>query len=272
MSGDIQEGRYNDERRWISREDFEELKDKDPYVAFIWSFGNNLRDYMYGKEVEPFKKALHYAILFKDYSLMKELGFDLSFIDPIVGDMERYKAVKDYFKKGAKSPFCDVPSRVWELANNERRAALGDTNESIGVVLLENLQRTQRLVEIATSGKTYQRTNSFGGGNLTLQNISYQDVEIKPNSVIYCDIPYINTNVYDTENGFDHEAFYDWCERQTEPVFISEYWMPEDRFKCIQEFKHTSNMDANSVKQVVEKVFIPINQELKGNIQLSLFD
>ena len=94
---DALNGKYNDENRWISREDFFRLKDTDPYVAVVWSFGNNLRDYLYSKEIEPLKKAIHYAMFFSDYSLGKELGHDLSFIDPIQDLQKRYLAVKHYF-------------------------------------------------------------------------------------------------------------------------------------------------------------------------------
>lgn len=96
---DALNGKYNDETRWISREDFFRLKDTDPYVAVVWSFGNNLRDYLYSKEIEPLKKAIHYAMFFSDYSLGKELGHDLSFIDPIQDLQKRYLAVKHYFNK-----------------------------------------------------------------------------------------------------------------------------------------------------------------------------
>ena len=96
---DALNGKYNDEKRWISREDFFRLKDTDPYVAFVWSFGNNLRDYLYSREIEPLKKAIHYAIFFSDYSLGKELGHDLSFIDPIHDLQKRYFAVRHYFNK-----------------------------------------------------------------------------------------------------------------------------------------------------------------------------
>lgn len=96
---DALNGKYNDENRWISREDFFRLKDTDPYVAVVWSFGNNFRDYLYSKEIEPLKKAIHYAMFFSDYSLGKELGHDLSFIDPIQDIQKRYLAVKHYFNR-----------------------------------------------------------------------------------------------------------------------------------------------------------------------------
>lgn len=101
---DALNGKYNDENRWISREDFFRLKDTDPYVAVVWSFGNNLRDYLYSKEIEPLKKAIHYAMFFSDYSLGKELGHDLSFIDPIQDLQKRYLAVKHYFNRLGHQP------------------------------------------------------------------------------------------------------------------------------------------------------------------------
>ena len=96
---DALNGKYNDENRWISREDFFRLKDTDPYVAVVWSFGNNLHTYLYSKEIEPLKKAIHYAMFFSNYSLGKELGHDLSFIDPINDLQKRYLAVKHYFNR-----------------------------------------------------------------------------------------------------------------------------------------------------------------------------
>lgn len=96
---DALQGKYENDTRWISREDFFRLKDTDPYVALVWSFGNNLRDYIYSREIEPLKKAIHYAIFFSDYSLAKSLGHDLSFIAPIQGTQQRYIAVKRYFEQ-----------------------------------------------------------------------------------------------------------------------------------------------------------------------------
>ena len=96
---DALNGKYQNETRWISREDFFRLKDTDPYVALVWSFGNNLQGYLYSKEIEPLKKAIHYAIFFRDYSIGKDLGYDLSFIEPISDIQRRYAAVKRYFSQ-----------------------------------------------------------------------------------------------------------------------------------------------------------------------------
>lgn len=89
-------GKYNDEKRWISREDFERLKHTDPYVAVVWSFGNNLRDYMYSRDVEPLKKAMHYAIYFGELQQLTDIlpGIDLHGLSNVTEEHDRYLAVK----------------------------------------------------------------------------------------------------------------------------------------------------------------------------------
>lgn len=218
-------GKFKNETRWISREDFYNLKDNDGYVAFCWSFGNNGNGYLYSKEIEPWKKALHYAIVFNDYSLGKELGMDLSVVDGIKGVTNRRLFLQKYLKNnniGKSSPLKSSieTSNILQSLKSLKR--------------LEILERLERLCK------------------------SYDEIRIKPNSIIYCDIPYKGTDGY---NGidFDYEAFYTWCKKQTELCFISSYEMPED-FIPIAEFPHRSILSATKNKPVLEKVFIPKHQ------------
>ena len=130
---DALNGKYQNETRWISREDFFRLKDTDPYVAVVWSFGNNLRDYLYSKEIEPLKKAIHYAIFFRDYSIGKDLGYDLSFIEPISDIQRRYAAVKRYFS---------------QFGHFQQQSFEGGA-ESIHQLQVEHVTRGGRIIEIA---------------------------------------------------------------------------------------------------------------------------
>ena len=113
------------------------------------------------------------------------------------------------------------------------------------------------------------------GGNLpiTPSVLSYEQMVIPKDSVIYCDIPYEGTNKYNKAEGFDYERFYQWAESQTEPVFISSYQMPTDRFDCIEEFTHRSTLCATANNAVTERIFVPKHQAERGNIcrQLTLF-
>lgn len=96
--------------------------------------------------------------------------------------------------------------------------------------------------------------------SITVSSFSYDNVDIKPNSVIYCDIPYRSTAKYN-DIELDYNSFYEWCLSQTEPVFISEYDMPEKDFICIAAKNKTCQLCAtNNTKQSVEKIFIPKHQ------------
>ena len=222
-------GKFKNETRWISREDFYNLKDNDCYVAFCWSFGNDGKSYLYSKEKEPYKKALHFAIVFNDYSLGKELGIDLSAIDGIEGIKERRIALNKYLKETNQKEKVKCNSKSGNLLQSLER-----------LQSLQSLERLQSLESLHSS------------------NLSYDEIEIKPNSIIYCDIPYKGTNKYNNID-FDHEAFYEWCKNQTELCFISSYEMPED-FIPIAEFPHRSILCATKNNLVLEKVLIPKHQ------------
>ena len=88
-------GGFDDEDRWISREDFFRLKDTDPYAALCFSFGSDTRTYIYGKDKEEYKKALHYAIYFNSFDLSdKIIGVDLRPIQSCRTRQERYLMAK----------------------------------------------------------------------------------------------------------------------------------------------------------------------------------
>lgn len=117
-------GKFRNETRWISREEFEELKDTDAYVRTCWSFGNNGQAYLYSKEIEPWKKALHYARVFHDYSVLREFGIDSDGSpDDVRKHHEEYKAkyIAWYVKNVLKSD-ADVPALMADLEHRNRES------------------------------------------------------------------------------------------------------------------------------------------------------
>ena len=80
-------GEYENEDRWISRQDFIKLKDTDEYVACCFSFGNNFRNYMYNEKIEPYKRAYHYAVVLDDFQPLSEL-FDKETVDMLKKSVE----------------------------------------------------------------------------------------------------------------------------------------------------------------------------------------
>lgn len=140
---------------------------------------------------------------------------------------------------------------------------------------VEHGERTGRVASLAIPRAAAQSAQIFGGQILPITSsvLDYEEVAIPEDSVIYCDIPYEDTNVYNKAEGFDYERFYQWCERQTQPVFISSYQMPEDRFDCIEEFTHRSTLSATANNLVTERIYVPKHQAERGNriVQLTLF-
>lgn len=89
-----------------------------------------------------------------------------------------------------------------------------------------------------------------------LYNLDYDVLVIPPNSIIYCDPPYIGTTGYKVK--FDHTKFWRWAiERalQGHKVYVSEYEAPS-AFKCIWEKSQTSSLTQNTgSKRATEKLF-----------------
>ena len=250
-------GKYTNETRWISREDFFNLKDSDPYVSCCWSFGNNQRDYLYSKSIEPYKKACHYAIVFNDFSLLRQLYPSVSEACEIT-----LKGITDIHERRIKFRNI-VKSRLNDGDNTQFLETSGEMERLESLERLERLQSLEGL-ERLQSLERLERLQSLEG------SISdYRAVEIKPNSVIYADIPYIATNTYDNTSSviqpFNHEEFYDWCCKQNELVLISEYYMPEDRFTKVWSTNHVQSLCATKTSSVQECLFVPTHQLEKYN-------
>lgn len=167
-------GEFKNENRWISREEFNKLKNTDPYVAICFSFGNNpKKGYCYAKDIEHIKKALHYAICYQDFSLLELMNIHIK--NSVKGRNNVINTMKEIVK-------------VLPISNAYGR-----------LQSMERLERLQRLADVDTS-------------NVIVTNKSYNDVEIENNSVVYCDPPYINTSKYNEQ--FNHDEFYEWCRTQ----------------------------------------------------------
>ena len=314
-------GVYENNETWVSREDFRMFKDGDPFVKYAWSFGFNGENYLYSKEIEPIKRAMHAVCFAKSpigrKNALREVDEALRKVE---GEKKRLRGyvfelcrecevecirradgtpdtgklkctlkkelesrilsyMRDALKKSGKTqadvdrflgtqmsghyfgksqfaiPTAEEYRKMKEIIPDLTKdwAELKESLESLeslgGLNHLENFANVERIKNIQfTEGK--EKLRRLVG--------SYKDVNIEPDSVVYCDPPYKATSGYGCE--FDHEAFYDWLEGLTVPVFISEYWMPEDRFVCIKEFDHTQSLSGTGAKKVIERLFVPKGQ------------
>ena len=217
-------GKYRNEKRWISRDDFFRLKDSDAYVKYLWSFGNCGYDYMYGRKIEAWKKALHYARVLGDFSLLKrDFG--------IVTDDASRQNIR-------------LNAEKWGLID-KLKCSMGGLQ---GLQSLESLKRLERLERL----QSLQGLQSFSG--------DYQAVKIPENSVVYCDPPYNNCSATVDKRsyckGFDFSRFFDWLRKVDFPVFVSEYVMPEDFVAVWQKTKICTFSSRNNAKYTVERVFV----------------
>lgn len=85
VNGELDDPKY---LRWVSREDFQKEKDTDPFVKLCWSFSNNGKDYMYSTKIEPTKKALHYAVVFDDWTYIERIGLPDFVVDALKKSVE----------------------------------------------------------------------------------------------------------------------------------------------------------------------------------------
>ena len=134
-------GKYANEKRWISREDFYRLKDSEPYIRYCWSFGNNGDNYLYSKEVEPWKKALQYARIFGDLSLMEQFGIKTD------GTSSDIKRNMDEYKKKYIIWYCSNVLHssldVLELQKNLQER-IEHNSEELRSYLLEGLEKANK--------------------------------------------------------------------------------------------------------------------------------
>ena len=206
--------------RWVSREDFFALKDRDPLIRYCYSFKNDGRSYCYGRDIEPLKRAAHRAVVDGDCSLLPAdiLGPVRNALSGVLGTHERYLCY---------------------------RRAIRELNK--GRFDLQHISRYNRTSEI--------RCNSLNSAALLVYRKDYRDLYLPDGAVVYCDPPYANTTDYGS--GFDHRAFYAWCRAvgKGHQIFVSEYWMPSD-FQCIAEYEVRALAGATTKAQTrVEKIF-----------------
>ena len=244
-------GKYRDERRWISREEFHAKKAGDPYIRWVWSFGNNGRGYLFGRDVEPVKKAAH-EYLFKN-------GYDGSATarKKLIAQFKRDAGIKKRFDSQQLVQL----ERLQQLQQLERLQQLQRLEPLEQLQQLQQLQRLQRLqrLERLQQLQQLQRLQRLQQ-RLTISALDYRKVKIKPGAVIYCDPPYPHKEgqkekYYGLE--FDTPAFYDWVRSNKSPVYFSSVFAPRG-FKIVFEKKsdcRMNNKGSAGKKDIIERVY-----------------
>ena len=249
-------GGYAHEDRWISREDFKRLKDTDAYAAMCFSFGNDARTYMYARPLERYKRALHYAIFWRDFAPWRELCPETadalaSGLAPIEDRKRRRIQAGHFIVESLKAQLAAgtlTPDILQKPIYRQIRRSKGAMTRVETLQSLWSLERLESLERLQSLPDT-----------LTAHSGDYRELCFDEPGIIYCDPPYKDTTGYreDYAEPFCHDEFYSWCEAQKLPVYISEYQMPEERFACIAEWDKVTTMAAKTTSHVTERLWRP---------------
>ena len=285
---DCVDGKYSNNLRWVSSEDFRNSSRDDWFVRLLWSFSNNCNGYLYGKANEIHKKAFHYAICFDDFSLLegiypqyvcdkvKEHLKDI----PVESWNERriaaQHAVKElmelYSDKLIRKDFsCASKSgnalqqhlgNISRLQSLERISRFSNLENLQYINNATHLERINRVKNIDCS------TNTFTVDHLKTYNLDYHKLTdiIPNNSVVYLDPPYKGTFDYSENNSgamkntnlFNTEEFLDWAYEigKKHPTFISEYNIEDDRFTLVDSWTKSCSASGNGTRRhTTEKLY-----------------
>jgi len=211
-------GFYNYNRfkpEFITREMFFDLKDKDGYIAYIWSFGNNGSGYLFSKDIEEYKKAYHNMSVF----LEDNTGYMADFA-------EKYVLNKYGIKQKCKLEIPKGRTPKERRLNVRKQLTIFEKQCKLTQIrALQQLQQLERLEQLERLQRLQQLELNCG---------SYLDYIHKEGDVVYCDPPYEGTEKY-CKDGFNHKEFYDWVATREYPVYFSSYAISDDRFFNVYE-------------------------------------
>lgn len=256
-------GGFRNEERWISRQDFFNLKETDDYVRLCFSFGNNGKTYMYGPQIEPYKRAIHHIVFWNDYGPMQKLCPAVvdCIHDYCDGKGRKEKrlalgyAIVDHIKQHnsveywQSNPMFKAVKIKW---SPERRGVKSsDLVENLAIDRIvpphsqENILCLERLQSLKSPGEE---------APIVVSTDDYHNYVYHDGDVVYCDPPYANTDKYTVD--FDNEVFWQWCRTRDFPVYVSEYHAPEDFVSIWNKEKRRLFNDSNLSENAVEHLFL----------------
>ena len=220
-------GQYNYgvfQPKFVTREEFYEKKETDGYIKYIWSFGNSGHEYMFSKEIEPFKKMAHDFVVFGRWN---------NGLDQIAPNVKQ--AVTSSNIHDRRIEFCGFVRRTAKRFDLQQLEQLERLQQGEKKEQLERLERLQQLEQLTRLEK---RT-------IDCINISYAEYENQDGDIVYLDPPYEGTAEY--SGGFDHKAFYDWAATRDYQIWFSSYKnISDNRFKMVYAIKLKSSLGAGN--------------------------
>lgn len=285
LHGDLQ--KYNP-YKWVDRTTFFEQKDKNPFIRLVYSFGNRGWTYLYSREIEEYKYAVHLALTENDWAALSELCPDLS--ERCKTELLNYPNDNDDYSSSIeirhsifKKKCCDL---LRELSNNNWKADIiqqnpfykmsskkewishGKTGTKIvgvhGSTELFRIDRIKRIKQVEVLERT-KRIKLITNDDIISNNpvintssVDYKLLDIPNNSIIFCDPPYKDSDIKYNNTKFNHEEFYEWCLEKAKhnQVYVTEYNIDHSHFQLMGEKGRQISFNGQGSKGMkIEKLY-----------------
>lgn len=182
---------------YMDRETFYNWRDNMPdslertLVLTVWSFSNNLHDYLWGKKIAKEKLQLTRALFW---------GNTGTKLDGLYSYAKNETSIAGKYRMFHK----------WRL----EKMNIGSRYD-----VLQQLQQLQQLLQLQQFERLEQLEKLQ---RLEFLTLDYRSLKIGPEDVVYCDPPYIGTG--QNYGGFDNESFQRWLAKcPAKQIYISEY-------------------------------------------------
>lgn len=234
---------------WVSRERFNEaklynfnikddyLRAKNALIKCCFSFANNQKNYLYAKEIEDFKYAVH-LFNFAEYSneVVSEIALKIEnntfFFNeiPHKAIVNREK-IADFMLKKVKGNRRFFLNKCLKIEG----VNLQKGNEKKAINQLENTANIERVDRIKQENNTDKLIKCSKKDAFKILKNPKNYVENPKNTIFYADPPYIDTMSYGDD--FDFETFKALCIEFKHTLYISEYtnYFPFKTLKSIEK-------------------------------------
>lgn len=212
--------------KWVDRETFNNHKNEDTWygglVKTCWSFGNNQKSYLFGRDIEENKRLLHEIIVNRCDVSRKQF-------EDVLG-----LYIEDKYL--AKDNIQDRRLEVMKFV----KSSLGRTD----MQQLQQLQQLERLQQLQQLEQLEQ---------LIISNLSYLDVKIETpinETIIYLDPPYFNTIKY--QEDICHNELMEYIKNSKYKIYVSSY---EFDLPVVLEMNKRCTLSATANNKVVERLY-----------------
>ncbi|AKP68398.1 DNA adenine methylase [Companilactobacillus ginsenosidimutans] len=228
---------------YITRDDFLDWRDNKPIsvertlILICYSFGNNMHDYLWSEKNEAEKLQATKALFF---------GNSGTFLDNIYAEAKELSTIQEkyaYFHKWIRHHKDSLKhnnqleqlkqlERLQRLQHLAQLKQLERLQRLQHLAQLKQLERLQRLQHLARLQQLEQLQRLQQLERIEYSSCDYHELNIKPDDIVYCDPPYINTK--QSYGEFNNDDFDNWLNQlPTNQIYISEYTvLPNTEIAC----------------------------------------